>query len=147
MKLHDLRPADGARRERKRVGRGIGSGSGKTSGRGHKGQGSRSGGGVRQGFEGGQMPLQRRLPIRGFNNERYKTYFALVQVQDLAVFPADSVVDLDALQDAGLVNNPRDGVKVLGTGSIDKALTVRVAAFSKSAEDKITAAGGKAEVI
>lgn len=147
MKLHNLRPAEGARKEPKRVGRGIGSGTGKTSGRGHKGQGSRSGGGVRPGFEGGQMPLQRRLPKRGFNNEEFKTYFALVQVQDLEVFPAGSMVDLDALQEAGLVKNPRDGVKVLGTGQLSKALTVRVTAFSKSAVEKISAAGGKAEVI
>jgi large subunit ribosomal protein L15 len=93
------------------------------------------------------MPLQRRLPIRGFNNERFKTYFALVQVQDLEVFPAGSVVDLNALWEVGLVNNPRDGVKVLGTGELSKALTVRATAFSKSAAEKISAAGGKAEVI
>ena len=147
MKLHNLRPADGARQERKRVGRGIGSGVGKTSGRGHKGQGSRSGGGVRPGFEGGQMPLQRRLPKRGFNNERFKTYYALVQVQDLDLFEAGSVVDLQALKNAGLVQNPKDGVKVLGTGEITKSLTVRATAFSQTAMDKITAAGGKAEVI
>lgn len=147
MKLHNLRPAEGSRKERKRVGRGIGSGVGKTSGRGHKGQGSRTGGGVRPGFEGGQMPLQRRLPKRGFNNEAFKTYYALVQVQDLEVFEAGAVVDLAALQDVGLVNNPHDGVKILGTGEISKPLTVRATKFSQSAMEKITAAGGKAEVI
>lgn len=147
MKLHNLKPADGSRSERKRVGRGIGSGVGKTSGRGHKGQGSRSGGGVRPGFEGGQMPLQRRLPKRGFNNEAFKTYYALVNVQDLEVFEAGSVIDLQALRSAGLVKNPRDGVKILGTGELSKALTVQANKFSQSALDKITAAGGKAEVI
>ncbi|HSL93626.1 MAG TPA: 50S ribosomal protein L15 [Bacillota bacterium] len=147
MKLHNLKPADGSRSERKRVGRGIGSGVGKTSGRGHKGQGSRSGGGVRPGFEGGQMPLQRRLPKRGFNNETFKTYYALVQVQDLEVFEAGSVVDLKALQSVGLVKKSLDGVKILGTGELSKALTVQATKFSQSALDKITAAGGKAEVI
>ena len=147
MKLHNLKPADGSRSDRKRVGRGIGSGVGKTSGRGHKGQGSRSGGGVRPGFEGGQMPLQRRLPKRGFNNESFKTYYALVQVQDLEVFEAGSVVDLKALQSVGLVKKPLDGVKILGTGELSKALTVQASKFSQSALEKITAAGGKAEVI
>ena len=147
MKLQNLKPADGSRSERKRVGRGIGSGVGKTSGRGHKGQGSRSGGGVRPGFEGGQMPLQRRLPKRGFNNEAFKTYYALVNVQDLEVFETGTVVDLAALQSAGLVKSRRDGVKILGTGDLSKALTVQASRFSQVALDKITAAGGKAEVI
>mgnify|MGYP004702783537 CR=1 FL=1 len=147
MKLQNLKPADGSRSERKRVGRGIGSGVGKTSGRGHKGQGSRSGGGVRPGFEGGQMPLQRRLPKRGFNNEAFKTYYALVNVQDLEVFETGTVVDLAALQSAGLVKSRRDGVKILGTGDLSKALTVQASKFSQVALDKITAAGGKAEVI
>lgn len=147
MKLQNLKPADGSRSERKRVGRGIGSGVGKTSGRGHKGQGSRSGGGVRPGFEGGQMPLQRRLPKRGFNNEAFKTYYALVNVQDLEVFETGTVVDLAALQSAGLVKNRRDGVKILGTGDLSKSLTVQASKFSQVALDKITAAGGKAEVI
>lgn len=146
MKLHNLQPAVGSRQVRKRVGRGAGSGWGKTSGRGTKGQWSRTGGGVRPGFEGGQMPLYRRLPKRGFNN-RFKTHFALVQVQDLEVFSAGSVVDLSSLQQVGLVNNPLDGLKILGTGELTKALTVRANAFSKSAAEKITAAGGKAEVI
>lgn len=147
MKLHNLKPAEGSRSERKRVGRGISSGVGKTSGRGHKGQKSRSGGGVRPGFEGGQMPLQRRLPKRGFNNAVFKTYYALVQVQDLEVFEAGSVVDLEALRSVGLVKNPRDGIKILGCGELSKALTVQASKFSQTALEKITAAGGKAEVI
>lgn len=146
MKLHNLQPAEGSRQVRKRVGRGAGSGLGKTAGRGTKGQWARTGGGVRPGFEGGQMPLYRRLPKRGFHN-KFKTYFSLVQVQDLEVFPAGSVVDLSSLQGVGLVNNPLDGLKVLGTGEITRALTVRANAFSKSAAEKITAAGGKAEVV
>ena len=146
MKLHNLQPAEGSRQTRKRVGRGAGSGLGKTAGRGTKGQWSRTGGGVRPGFEGGQMPLYRRLPKRGFTS-RFKTYFALVQVQDLEVFSAGSVVELSSLQQVGLVNNPLDGVKILGSGELTKALTVRATAFSKSAAEKITAAGGKAEGI
>lgn len=146
MKLHNLQPAEGSRQTRKRRGRGAGSGLGKTSGRGTKGQGARAGGGVRRGFEGGQMPLYRRLPKRGFHN-RFKTFFALVQLQDLEVFSVGSVVDLSSLQQVGLVNKPLDGVKILGSGELTKALTVRATAFSKSAAEKITAAGGKAEVI
>ena len=146
MKLHNLQPAEGSRQTRKRRGRGAGSGLGKTAGRGTKGQGARAGGGVRRGFEGGQMPLYRRLPKRGFTS-RFKTYFALVQVQDLEAFSVGSVVDLSSLQQVGLVNNPLDGVKILGSGELTKALTVRATAFSKSAAEKITAAGGKAEVI
>ncbi len=146
MKLHNLQPAEGSRQARKRVGRGHGSGLGKTSGRGSKGQWARAGGGVRPGFEGGQMPLYRRLPKRGFNN-KWKTFFALVNVQDLEMFPSGSVVELSALQAAGLVKNPLDGVKILGTGEITKALTVRASAFSKSAALKIAAAGGQVEVI
>jgi len=146
MKLHNLQPAEGSRQVRKRVGRGHGSGLGKTSGRGSKGQWARSGGGVRPGFEGGQMPLYRRLPKRGFNN-KWKIFFALVSVQDLEVFPAGSVIELDSLVAAGLVKNPLDGVKILGTGEITKSLTVRASAFSKSAAEKIAAAGGQVEVI
>lgn len=146
MKLHNLQPAEGSRQTRKRVGRGAGSGLGKTAGRGTKGQWSRTGGGVRPGFEGGQMPLYRRLPKRGFTNN-FKSYFALVQVQDLEAFSVGSVVDLSSLQQVGLVNNPLDGVKILGSGELTKALTVRATAFSKSAAEKIIAAGGKAEVI
>ncbi len=146
MKLHNLQPAEGSRQARKRVGRGHGSGLGKTSGRGSKGQWARAGGGVRPGFEGGQMPLYRRLPKRGFNN-KWKTFFALVNVRDLDIFPAGSVVELSTLQAAGLVKNPLDGVKILGTGEVTKALTVRANAFSKSAAEKISAAGGQTEVI
>lgn len=146
MKLQNLQPAQGSRQVRKRVGRGAGSGWGKTAGRGTKGQWSRTGGGVRPGFEGGQMPLYRRLPKRGFNN-KFKKFFALVNIKDLEVFPAGSVVELSSLQEVGLVNNPLDGVKILGTGEITRALTVRANAFSKSAAEKIAAAGGKAEVI
>ena len=146
MKLHHLQPADGSRQARKRVGRGHGSGLGKTSGRGSKGQWARAGGGVRPGFEGGQMPLYRRLPKRGFNN-KWKTFFALVNVQDLEVFPAGSVVELESLKAAGLVKKPLAGVKILGMGEITKSLTVRASAFSKSAAEKIAAAGGQVEVI
>jgi len=146
MKLHNLQPAEGSRQARKRVGRGHGSGLGKTSGRGSKGQWARAGGGVRPGFEGGQMPLYRRLPKRGFNN-KWKTFFALVNVQDLEVFPAGSVVELESLKAAGLVKKPLAGVKILGNGEITKSLTVRASAFSKSAAEKIAAAGGQAEVI
>lgn len=146
MKLHHLQPAEGSRQARKRVGRGHGSGLGKTSGRGSKGQWARAGGGVRPGFEGGQMPLYRRLPKRGFNN-KWKTFFALVNAQDLEVFPAGSVVELDSLQAAGLVKKPLAGVKILGNGEITKSLTVRASAFSKSAAEKIAAAGGRVEVI
>lgn len=146
MKLQNLQPAQGSRQVRKRVGRGAGSGWGKTAGRGTKGQWARTGGGVRPGFEGGQMPLYRRLPKRGFNN-KWKTFFALVNVSDLEVFPAGSVVELSSLQEVGLVNNPLDGVKILGMGDLTKTLTVRANAFSKSAAEKIAAAGGKAEVI
>ncbi|MBT9155248.1 MAG: 50S ribosomal protein L15 [Firmicutes bacterium] len=146
MKLHNLQPQEGSRQVRKRVGRGHGSGLGKTSGRGTKGQWARTGGGVRPGFEGGQMPLYRRLPKRGFNN-KWKTFFAVVNVQDLEMFPSGSVVELSSLQAAGLVKNSLDGVKILGTGTITKPLTVRATVFSKSAAEKIAAAGGQVEVI
>jgi len=146
MKLHNLQPAEGSRQARKRVGRGHGSGHGKTAGRGTKGQWARTGGGVRPGFEGGQMPLYRRLPKRGFNN-KWKTFFALVNVQDLEVFPAGSIVEESSLKAVGLVKNSLDGVKILGTGEVTRPLTVRAKAFSKSAAEKITAAGGKVEVI
>ncbi|MBT9176244.1 MAG: 50S ribosomal protein L15 [Firmicutes bacterium] len=146
MKLHNLQPQEGSRQARKRVGRGHGSGLSKTSGRGTKGQWARTGGGVRPGFEGGQMPLYRRLPKRGFNN-KWKTFFALVNVQDLEMFPSGSIVELSSLQAAGLVKNSLDGVKILGTGDITKPLTVKATAFSKSAAEKIAAAGGQVEVI
>ena len=146
MKLHELAPAPGSRQTRTRVGRGIGSGLGKTSGRGHKGQNSRSGGGVRTGFEGGQMPLYRRLPKRGFYNKFGKEY-AEVNVSTLNCFEEGTVVDPVALIEAGILKNVRDGVRILGNGQLDKSLTVIANGFTKSAADKITAAGGKVEVI
>ncbi|PLY01880.1 MAG: 50S ribosomal protein L15 [Desulfuromonas sp.] len=146
MDLSNLKPAIGSTKTRKRIGRGPGSGTGKTSGKGHKGQNARSGGGVKPGFEGGQMPLQRRLPKRGFYSMNKKVY-VLIKVQDLEAFDADSVVDLEALGKAGLVKKLNDGVKILGDGELTKSLTVRAHKFSKSAIEKIEKAGGKAEVI
>lgn len=145
MKLHQLSPAPGSVSERKRVGRGHGSGHGKTAGKGHKGQKARAGRGVRIGFEGGQMPLQRRIPKRGFVNI-FKTRYAVVNIADLNEFEDGAVVDAQAMIDAGLVNKLYDGIKVLGNGEIKKSLTVKAAAFSKAARAKIEAAGGKAEV-
>lgn len=148
MKLHELSPAAGSTKEHFRVGRGHGSGNGKTAGKGHKGQNARSGGGVRPGFEGGQMPLSRRLPKRGFNNFNFATRYAIVNLSDLEnKFEDGAVVDTDALIASGLVNKQYDGVKVLGNGEISKKLTVKAAAFSQSAKEKIEAAGGKAEVM
>ena len=147
MKLHELAPAEGSKKEHFRVGRGHGSGNGKTAGKGHKGQNARSGGGVRPGFEGGQMPLYRRLPKRGFNNARFATNYAIVNVSDLDVFEDGAVVDAAALVESGLVNDKCDGIKILGNGEISKKLTVHAAAFSQSAKEKIEAAGGKAEVM
>ena len=146
MKLHELSPAVGSTKEAKRIGRGHGSGNGKTAGKGHKGQKARAGRGMRAGFEGGQMPLQRRVPKRGFNNI-FATKFAIVNVADLDVFEANAVIDTQALQDKGLVKKLYDGVKILGNGDISKSLTVKASAFSESAKQKIEAAGGKAEVI
>lgn len=147
MKLHELQPAAGSKKTRTRVGRGLGSGSGKTSGRGQKGQNSRSGGGVRSGFEGGQMPLYRRLPKRGFNNVFAKQY-AEVNVEQLNRFEDGATVDPVALIEAGILKNVRDGIRILGNGSLEtKNLTVIANGFTKSAEEKITAAGGKVEVI
>ena len=146
MDLSNLQPALGATKSRKRLGRGPGSGLGKTAGKGHKGQNARSGGGVKAGFEGGQMPLQRRLPKRGFN-PLSKKVFALVKVGDLEQFEAGSVIDLDAFGKAGLVKRLGDGVKILGDGELTKALTVKAHKFSKSAQAKIEKAGGKAEVL
>ena len=146
MKLSELKPAAGSRQKSFRKGRGHGSGNGKTAGRGHKGQKARSGGGIRPGFEGGQMPLYRRLPKRGFKCRNTKRIVA-INVSLLNVFEDGAVVDIQALKSKGLVSNPRDGVKILGEGKIGKKLTVQVNAFSKTAEDKITEAGGKAEVI
>ncbi len=146
MKLHELTPAAGSTFEPKRKGRGIGSGNGKTGGRGHKGQKARSGGGVRPGFEGGQMPLQRRVPKRGFNNIFAKEYVT-VNVERLNAFEAGAVVDAAALHDAGVISKALDGVKFLGRGEVTKALTVRAAKFTESAKQKIEAAGGKAEEV
>jgi len=147
MKLHELRPPAGARRKAKRVGRGIGSGFGKTSGRGQKGQGSRSGGGKGPGFEGGQTPLQRRLPKRGFTNARFKREYAAVNVEDLNRFEADTVVTPELLMETRVVRDAKHGIKVLGGGEITRPLTVRVHAFSRTAAEKIQAAGGNIEVI
>lgn len=146
MKLHDLKPAEGARKDKTRVGRGTGSGCGKTSGRGHKGQKSRSGGGVRPGFEGGQMPIYRRLPKRGFKNVWRKNY-AEVNVSTLNIFEDGSVVDAVALVETGILKNVQDGVRILGDGELTKKLTVRAQGFTKSAIAKIEAVGGTHEVI
>lgn len=146
MKLHELAPAPGSVREVKRIGRGHGSGQGKTAGKGHKGQKARAGRGMRPGFEGGQMPLQRRVPKRGFNNI-FATRYAIVNLAALNKFENGAVVDTEALKAAGLVKNSYDGVKILGNGALEKNLTVKAAAFSESAKSKIEAAGGKAEVV
>lgn len=146
MKLHELSPAPGSVREVKRIGRGHGSGQGKTAGKGHKGQKARAGRGMRPGFEGGQMPLQRRIPKRGFVNI-FATNYAIINIAALNKFEDGAVVDTQALKDAGIVKDCKDGVKVLGNGELSKKLTVKVAAYSESAKAKIEAAGGKAEVI
>ncbi len=146
MRLDELKSPPGANKRTKRVGRGIGSGHGKTSTRGHKGQKARSGGGVRLGFEGGQMPLQRRIPKRGFTNIFRKEY-AIVNVGDLNYFEDGTIVTIDLLKQAGLVKKITAGVKILGDGELEKTLTVQVNKCSKQAEDKITAKGGKFEVI
>jgi large subunit ribosomal protein L15 len=147
MDLSNLSPAIGSTKNRKRLGRGAGSGTGKTAGKGHKGQNARSGGGVKPGFEGGQMPLQRRLPKRGFTPLDKKVY-VLVNLRDLQnLFEAGSVVDLEALGKAGLITKLKDGIKILADGDLDKALTVKAHKFSKAAQQKIEAAGGKAEVL
>jgi large subunit ribosomal protein L15 len=145
MRLDELKPPTGAKKKAKRFGRGPGSGRGKTAGRGTKGQGSRSGGGTPPGFEGGQMPLQRRLPKRGFHNP-FKKAYAEVNVRDLDHFDADSVVDEQILRQRGLVKGQWDGVKLLGIGDISKPLTVKVDRCSAGAREKIEAAGGKVEV-
>lgn len=147
MKLHNLSPAQGSTKERKRVGRGTGSGFGKTAGKGHKGQLARAGKGMRAGFEGGQMPLQRRVPKRGFNNIFGKE-IAITNVATLdKYFDDGATVTVDALVEKGIIKKTLDGVKILGQGEISKKLTVQVNAFSESAKSKIEAAGGKAEVI
>jgi large subunit ribosomal protein L15 len=146
MKLHELSPAEGSTRPKYRKGRGTGSGNGKTAGRGHKGQNARSGGGVRPGFEGGQLPLYRKLPKRGFTN-RFAKKYAIINVAQLEVFDKDAVIDIQTLLENGIIKNQFDGLKVLGNGEITIALTVKAAIFSASAKEKIEAAGGKAEVV
>lgn len=146
MKLNELSPAPGSVRERKRVGRGHGSGQGKTAGKGHKGQKARAGRGMRPGFEGGQMPLQRRVPKRGFVN-KFAVRYAQVNVASLERFDNGAVIDAEALKSAGLIKKGDNGIKVLGRGELTKNLIVKAAAFSESAKAKIEAAGGKAEVV
>ena len=147
MKLHELSPQEGSVKERFRKGRGAGSGNGKTAGKGHKGQNARSGGGVRPGFEGGQLPLYRKLPKRGFNNSRFGKLYTIVNVQSLNKFNDGDTVDAAALLAAGVINVVNDGIKVLGEGEITKKLTVKAAVFSASAKEKIEAVGGKSEVV
>jgi len=146
MKIQDIRPADGARRKSKRLGRGVGSGHGKTAGKGHKGQKARSGGTVGVGFEGGQMPLQRRLPKRGFKNI-FGTEYAVVNLDRINVLTDSDVISPELLKEKGIIKDLKDGLKVLGRGKIERPVTVRAAAFSASASEKIAAAGGKTEVI
>jgi len=147
MKLHELKPQEGSVKESYRKGRGPGSGNGKTAGKGHKGQNARSGGGVRPGFEGGQLPLYRKLPKRGFKNYRFGMKYATVNVQSLNKFNDGEVVDSAALLAAGIIGKALDGVKILGEGEITKKLTVKAAVFSASAKEKIEAVGGKTEVV
>lgn len=146
MKLHELRAAEGSTKNRKRRGRGTATGQGKTGGRGMNGQKSRSGGGVRLGFEGGQMPLYRRLPKRGFNNI-FGTEYTIVNVEQLNKFEAGTEVTPALLEEAGMVKQVKDGIKILGNGTLNNAITVKAHKFTKSAIEKIEAAGGKAEVI
>ena len=147
MKLHTLKPNEGSIKNRKRVGRGQGSGTGKTSGRGEKGQNARSGGGVRVGFEGGQTPLFRRLPKRGFSNALFKKEYAIINLDDLNKFEDGAEVSLEVLREMGIVKKSKDGLKVLGNGTLEKKLTVKANKFSASAKEQIEKLGGKAEVI
>ena len=147
MKLHELSPAEGSVRESFRKGRGAGSGNGKTAGKGHKGQNARSGGGVRPGFEGGQLPLYRKLPKRGFNNARFGKQYTVINVEYLNKFNDGDVVDSAALLSMGVVDSIKDGVKILGEGELTKKLTVKASVFSASAKEKIEAVGGKTEVV
>ncbi|MBE6584095.1 MAG: 50S ribosomal protein L15 [Ruminococcaceae bacterium] len=146
MKLNELRPAEGSIKANFRKGRGAGSGNGKTAGKGHKGQNARSGGGVRPGFEGGQLPLYRKLPKRGFNN-KFATHYAIVNVSELNVFENGAVVDAKVLLEKRIIRKELDGLKVLGNGELTKSLTVKAAVFSATAKEKITAAGGQAEEV
>ena len=147
MKLHELSPAEGSVKESFRKGRGAGSGNGKTAGKGHKGQNARSGGGVRPGFEGGQLPLYRKLPKRGFNNARFGKQYSVINVEALNKFNDGDVVDSAALLLNGMIDSVCDGVKVLGEGELTKKLTVKAKVFSASAKEKIEAVGGKTEVV
>ncbi len=144
--LNELKPVQGARHARKRIGRGIGSGNGKTAGKGNKGQNARSGGGVRPGFEGGQLPLFQRLPKRGFHNVN-RVEYSVVNVEDLNIFEENAVVDIEALKEAGLVKKLNDGVKILGDGELTKKLTVKANKFSAKAKEVIEKAGGTVEVM
>lgn len=147
MKLHTMYAAEGATKTRKRVGRGTGSGLGKTSGKGHKGQNARSGGGVRPGFEGGQLPLFRRLPKRGFSNAMFKTTYAVLNLSDLNKFEENTTITPELLKEMGILKNQLNGVKILGNGTLEKKLTVQANQFSKKAKEAIEKLGGKAEVI
>ena len=147
MKLHTMYAQDGATKTRKRVGRGTGSGLGKTSGKGHKGQNARSGGGVRPGFEGGQLPLFRRLPKRGFTNAMFKTTYAVLNLDDLNKFEENTEITPKLLKEMGILKNQLNGVKILGNGTLEKKLTVKANQFSKKAKEEIEKLGGKAEVI
>ena len=146
MKLHELSPPSGSHKTGRRLGRGVGTGRGKTAGRGTKGFGSRSGGGVRPGYEGGQMPIQRRLPKRGFTNI-FRKKIAVINIRDLSKFESGSLVDEAALVKAGLVKGQKDGIKLLGQGEISTALNIKLSHISKSAKEKIEAAGGSVEVV
>ena len=148
MKLHELQPAAGSTKDVKRIGRGHGSGQGKTAGKGHKGQKARSGGSIRPGFEGGQMPLQRRIPKRGFNNSVFAKEYAVVNVSELEKrFNSGEEVNAETLIEKGAINEVLDGVKILGNGELTKSLTVKAVKFTASAQEKIEKAGGKAEVV
>ncbi len=147
MKLFELKAVAGAKTTSKRKGRGVGTGNGKTGGKGHKGQNARAGGGVRPGFEGGQMPLYMRMPKRGFNNKEFATYYAEVNVSSLNVFEDGQVVNFETLKEKGIIKKELDGVAILGTGDINKKLTVQAKRFTKTASGKIEAAGGKVEVV
>lgn len=147
MKLHELHPAEGSVKQRKRIGRGPSSGQGKTAGKGHKGQNARSGGGVRPGFEGGQLPLFRRLPKRGFSNAMFKKEYAVINLSDLNRFNDGDVVTPELLKETGIIKKQLCGVKVLGNGTLEKKVTVKAHKFSESAKQKIETSGGKVEVI
>ncbi|MBQ9802868.1 MAG: 50S ribosomal protein L15 [Clostridia bacterium] len=147
MKLHELKPAEGSAKAAWRKGRGAGSGNGKTAGKGHKGQNARSGGGVRPGFEGGQLPLYRKLPKRGFNNSRFAKVYAIVNVDAFNVFEDGAVIDLETLMAKKIVRKANDGLKVLGNGELTKKVTVKASVFSATAKEKIEAVGGKTEEV